>query len=206
MKTPEQGREWVRRWTASVSETIRIARGKMSAQQLSDRCAKLGYPIPRSTIQNLEIGRKESISIHEVVVLAQALNIPPLQLIFPIGREQNFELLPDTTVPTWLAASWFTGEKPYPVALTDGGWGAGDMRAWKSSPSYWFRGLDTLYGRWTSARSAVRNARDADREKESRAVLRDVEDDLKRHREAMRDMGMEPGPLSAELAHLDEAN
>src|SRR5215204_5435227 len=122
MKTPDEGRDWAKRWSRQVAATMLAARkrqGNLSAQGLSDRCAELGYPIPRSTIQNLEIGRKESISIQEVVILARALAIPPVVLMYPVGREASVEALPGADVDTWSAAKWFTGEASFPGADDD---------------------------------------------------------------------------------------
>ncbi len=180
----------------------------MSAQQLSERCAELGYPIPRSTITNLEIGRKESISIQEVAILAKALGIPPLSLVFPIGRERTVELLPGTEVPTWLAAQWFTGEGPFPAALLDGGWGANtdDMRAWKGGAPLYFRQLRTLREQWDRARGRARQARQEGSSEDvefTEQMLRDAEDQLRRYRGQMRQMGLDPGDPPAGLSDIE---
>lgn len=221
MKQPDEGREWVRRWTASVAETLKTARGRMSAQQLSERCAELGYPIPRSTITNLEIGRKESISIQEVAILAKALGIPPLALLFPIGHDQTFEVLPDTVIPTWLAAQWFSGEAPFSTPLDGGGWGAGPgaMPAWKNGSPQIFRKLYRGYDDWIDARRVLREAREAradavsekDREKAAaavayqEAVVRGIEEKIGEYRRSMRVFGFDPGPPPPALAHIDES-
>lgn len=120
--------------TQVIADAFARPGGKVSAQQLSERCTELGYPIPRSTIANLERGRKETISVQEVLVLARALEVPPLQLVFPVGRERTLVVLPGEVTSTWLAAERFTGEGPFPVALPGGDWGANTprMRAWKS--------------------------------------------------------------------------
>lgn len=209
MKQPEEGREWVRQWTASVAKTLQTARGKMSAQQLSNRCAELGYPIPRSTITNLEIGRKESVSLQEVVVLAKALDIPPLQLVYPLGRDRTIEVLPGTTIPTQLAAEWFTGEGAFPVALEDGAWGANgpEMRAWKSGIPLQFRELRKLQDQWNRARSRLVNAQDSgDRDgiELAEEQARVAEDQLLRHRLNMRIQGLDPGEPPLGISDLDD--
>ncbi|MDP9460265.1 MAG: helix-turn-helix domain-containing protein [Actinomycetota bacterium] len=212
MKQPDEGREWVRRWTASVAEALKAARGRMSAQQLSERCAGLGYPIPRSTITNLEIGRKESISIQEVAVLAKALGIPPLSLVFPIGRERTVEILPGAEVPTWLAAQWFTGEATFPVPLPDGGWGTNDnQQTWKTSAPFCFRLHSRLLKQWNDRRNDLRRARqspgstgDTEALEVQEELVRAAEDELRRYRELMRQVGLTPNALPEELAHLDQ--
>jgi hypothetical protein len=73
--------------------SIRKAR-KLSTQRLSDICSKrVGYAAPRNTIVNLETGRKESLSVQELVVIALALDTPPVVLRYPLDRD--VEIAPD---------------------------------------------------------------------------------------------------------------
>ncbi|SDY84775.1 hypothetical protein SAMN05661080_04795 [Modestobacter sp. DSM 44400] len=193
----------------------------MSGQQLADATATLGHPLPRSVIANLESGRRDTVSVAELLVLARALEVPPLQLVFPIGREAMNEVLPGTVIPTWLAAQWFTGEEAFPAALRDGGWGLStkEMSAWKASVPLLFRELDKLYERWNRARGAVQSAQlaatEAETTEEKEVNIRNVElreelqrraeDEVRRHRELIRGRGLDPGELRAEFAYIDEA-
>jgi len=193
MKTPDEGRDWAKRWSRQVAATMLAARkrqGNLSAQGLSDRCAELGYPIPRSTIQNLEIGRKESISVQEVVILARALAIPPVVLMYPVGREASVEALPGADVDTWSAAKWFTGEASFPGADDDV----------EESPTNYFRDQDRLLEEWRWIRRTLAAGDDID---SMHAAARGVEARLSRHRTAMRRRGLDPGALPAELAHVE---
>jgi transcriptional regulator with XRE-family HTH domain len=81
----------------------------MSAQELSDRCSELGYPVARNTITNLENGRKEVVSVQEVDVLARALNIPPVMLLYPIGLDDRVDVLPGAGRELFEAIQWFAG-------------------------------------------------------------------------------------------------
>lgn len=218
-----QNANWPKSLTAVIASQVQRTRGErgMSAQQLADATAALGHPLPRSVIANLESGRRETVSVAELLVIARALRVPPLVLVFPIGSEPTVEVLPETEIPTWLAAKWFTGEGPFPVALHDGGWGANteDMRAWKAGVPLLFRELDKLYDQWSSARGDIRNARLAATEAEdaeerearireatfSEEMLRRAEDQVRRHRDLIRRMGLDPGELRAEFAYIDEA-
>jgi hypothetical protein len=83
---------------------------KMSAQQLADRTAELGMPIPRSVLANLESGRRETVSVAEVLVLAAALGVAPIELISPVGFDQQTEMLPGREMDPLSAMRWFTGE------------------------------------------------------------------------------------------------
>jgi transcriptional regulator with XRE-family HTH domain len=62
--------------SAEVVAKLRALRKirKVSAQQLSDRMAELGYPVARTVIANLENGRRAEVSIDHVVIAAQALD------------------------------------------------------------------------------------------------------------------------------------
>lgn len=78
----------------------------MSAQRLSEACADLGMAIPRSVLANFEGGRRESVSVAEVFILAAALQVPPLLLAFPLGRLETMEPLPGIEVSPWGALHW----------------------------------------------------------------------------------------------------
>lgn len=86
----------------------------MSAQQLSDRCAELGMDIPRAVLANLENGRRTTISVAELLIVAQALDVPAVQLMFPLGRTAEIEPLPGRFDHPWTAVQRFTGESEYP--------------------------------------------------------------------------------------------
>ncbi len=214
--------EWARATTQRVGAEIRRLRGKArGAQWLSDRTAELGHRVGRSRISDLERGDRGGVlDVAELVVLARALDVAPLELVFPLGREAMTEVLPGTPVPTWLAAKWFTNEGPFPQALHDGGWGASteDLTAWKAGAPLLFRKLDTLYAEWAEARREAMDARDAaataetekDRERAFLLLqlrddlLRRTEDNIRSHREFIRLRGLDPGEVSPEFAHLDD--
>lgn len=73
--TPDQ----IRAQIASAVRATREKRG-LSASALADATEGV---ITRDTIANLESGRKRVIDVGEVVVLAKALGVSPLSLIYP---------------------------------------------------------------------------------------------------------------------------
>ncbi|WP_299489911.1 helix-turn-helix domain-containing protein [uncultured Gordonia sp.] len=85
-------------------------RGKRSAQWLADQTGELGHPIPRTTISETENGRRTSITVQELVVLAQALGVPPIELLYPGVPDADTEVLPNDRRTAWQAAQWFSGE------------------------------------------------------------------------------------------------
>lgn len=83
---------------------------KMSARQLAERCAALGMEIPQPVIANLENGRRPTVSVAELLVLAAALDVPPALLVAPLGHQETTEILPGREMPTWDAVLWQAGE------------------------------------------------------------------------------------------------
>lgn len=109
----EQNQDWPRRLSASIAAEVRryrLERG-MSTQQLADACAALGHPIARAVLSNLENGRRENVSIAELLVIAKALDIEPIFLMFPLGYEDTVEVLPGQTVATVDAVRWVAGDE-----------------------------------------------------------------------------------------------
>lgn len=100
---------WPDRLTRTIAGEIRRYRTErgLSGQDLADKCALLGMPIHRSVLANLENGRRPSVSVAELLVLAAALEVPPLLLVLPVGRQQSIEILPGLTIDTWEAARWW---------------------------------------------------------------------------------------------------
>jgi transcriptional regulator with XRE-family HTH domain len=108
---------WAARVTRSVAWQVHRHRKALgwSAQKLSDACAELGLEFPRSTLADLESGRRAHVSVAELLVLARALDVPPLLLLFPVGAEEETEVLPGEPRPSFRAAQWFAGAGPYPA-------------------------------------------------------------------------------------------
>lgn len=113
--------DWMARVGTSIAQEIRrhrLARG-MSAQQLSDACAKLGAPIPRTVISNIENGRRTNVSVAEVLVIARALGQPPGALVFPAGYVSQVEYLPEKQTDPLRALDWWSGTSLPPDARVE---------------------------------------------------------------------------------------
>jgi transcriptional regulator with XRE-family HTH domain len=82
----------------------------ISAQELADRVTEAGGKLSRQAISKIENGDR-GISVAELLVLARALEVPPLLLLYPDAER-------------WHAAKWFTGEAPLPGA-EDSDWNVG---------------------------------------------------------------------------------
>ncbi|WP_327662349.1 MULTISPECIES: helix-turn-helix domain-containing protein [unclassified Streptomyces] len=107
--------EWEDHVMATVAGAVRRRRKELrwSAQDLADKCEEIGYPIPRNVIANMESGRRATLPLVEVMVLARALRVTPIGLIYPVGYVPRVRALPyEDARPTWDALQWFTGESP----------------------------------------------------------------------------------------------
>lgn len=112
----ELGKAWALRVARLVGQRVQFYRktagpgGKrLTTDALSTKCAELDYPIDRSVIAKLERGLRHSVTLAEVLVLARALEVPPLSLMVPLGEEQDTEILPGDEMGTWPAARWIVG-------------------------------------------------------------------------------------------------
>jgi transcriptional regulator with XRE-family HTH domain len=90
----------------------------MSAAKLADRTVDIGFGISRSVVADLETGRKKSIDVPELLVLAAALGVSPAQLLYPDLPKGPVEILPGLQQESHDALRWFSGEaglmKPSP--------------------------------------------------------------------------------------------
>jgi transcriptional regulator with XRE-family HTH domain len=92
-------------------------RAKITGKQLADRTIELGYPIPHATIANIENGRRESLTVQELAVLARALAVPPVMLMYDTDPGPELvEVLPERHVTPFQATEWYTGEAALPEA------------------------------------------------------------------------------------------
>lgn len=96
---------WRERTTDAVGDAVaryRKERG-LSAQQLADRCAQLGGSLPRGVIAKLESRSRGSVTVDELLVLAEALGVPVVRLLAPLDNG-DVELFPGVPFGPWEAA------------------------------------------------------------------------------------------------------
>lgn len=81
--------DWQPTPTQVVAHRVRELRREhgWSAQALADRCAAAGMPhLGRDVLANLEAGRRDSVSIDEVLCLAVVLDVAPIDLFVPPSK------------------------------------------------------------------------------------------------------------------------
>src|SRR6478609_875348 len=85
----------------------------LTAQQLAERTAELGYPITRVAISKIETNKRVGkLDVAELLVLAAALDIPPVLLLFPGFPDGPVESLPGRDTESRKAVLWFSGQVP----------------------------------------------------------------------------------------------
>ncbi len=102
---------WPDEVTARIASEIKRLRGARSGQWLSDRTEELGHRVSRSTISEIETGRRKSITVTDLVLLAAALETAPIALIYPgpyLGEWVH--ITPSMELPKIAAVEWFSGE------------------------------------------------------------------------------------------------
>ncbi|MEU6033931.1 helix-turn-helix transcriptional regulator [Actinomadura sp. NPDC047616] len=205
---------WARNLSSTVASQVRYFRNRRgwSAQQLADACTVLGYPLTRSALANLESGRRPTIAVAELLILARALNVPPVLLVFPVGRLDTVEPAPGTEAPAWDAAKWFGGAAPFPAAPQQT-----IDRPPATDVLTLFRRHDRYIDEWAFATRKARGARsmrDEAATPEERAwrdetaetagrAARIAEEIIAETRQEMRRLDLMPPPLPAGLRHLD---
>lgn len=110
--------EGAKAWETELSRRIGAAvqtrrkQLKMTAQQLAERTKELGYPITRVAVSKIETNtRAGKFDIAELLVLAKALKVPPVSLLFSAAPDDSVEMLPGQTAPTFHAIAWFSGDR-----------------------------------------------------------------------------------------------
>jgi len=113
----ERGNEWSVRVTRGIGQRVAYYRKRadLTASMLSARCGELGLPIDRNVIAKLENGHRNSVTVDEVYVLAAALGVAPVMLLFGTGTEETAEVMPGRNVSSFRAARWFCDEGPLPL-------------------------------------------------------------------------------------------
>lgn len=91
----------------------------MSVAKFSGLTESLGYPISVNTITDLELGRRSRLEVAELLVLADALDVPPAALLFPELPDGVVRALPNTPMTSFDAVRWVSGEGDLPTRPWD---------------------------------------------------------------------------------------
>ncbi|MGW0711632.1 helix-turn-helix domain-containing protein [Streptomyces sp. NPDC002643] len=203
--------DWGSQLTTRVAEQIRRHRkaAGLTVAEAADACSARGLSVPKTTITNLETGRRSSVDLAEFIVLADVLGVPPIALLFPLDTAPTVDVLPGQPVPTWDALAWFTGETASPEAAP------------KGSPRELLDVFRAHSDAVSAARASMALAKDRrrmanttlnpNRRKELLEAATGYEqfafDDaraLREFRNTMRERGLVPPQLPTELAYIEQ--
>jgi transcriptional regulator with XRE-family HTH domain len=98
--------------TQEVARRVKELRGKrgLSAAALAKRMTELGVKWDRSIVANLEGGRRQTVSVAELLALALALNVAPVHLLVPIdGPDEPYWVTPGLTYRRDGVRAWIRG-------------------------------------------------------------------------------------------------
>lgn len=98
---------------------MREARGRkgMTAQGLAENLKGRGLDWDRQTVTKLETGRRQNVSVVELLALARALDVAPVHLLVPLDDKAAVQVTPTERVSAARARQWIRGNKP--LAGTD---------------------------------------------------------------------------------------
>lgn len=141
MTSPARSRaSWSERVTDQIVESVAHYQGirKVSTQELANRCTELGWPVKRASLSGLLTQRsRQSITVQELTVLARALEVPPVALLFPVHAGGRVEVLDGVEVDTMVAAEWWSGSPDAPwMTSALGERRATDRAAWGVQQRY----------------------------------------------------------------------
>lgn len=106
---------WKKDQVIRIGNAIRVLRGRRSAAWLSDATAELGERVERSTITDIETGRRRYVGIHELSVLALALGATPAALLtYGSMPDGPVSVAPGLSAPAHVVSAWWGGEAMSP--------------------------------------------------------------------------------------------
>jgi transcriptional regulator with XRE-family HTH domain len=126
-----------------LAERVRTFRTeqKLRQEDVAERTRQLGHPVSRLALVKIEAGgtRAASASLADVLVLAAALNVPPVLLFVPLGVDEAVELAPGLIVHPHRALDWVAGDDEGLQDVVP--WGSREAWFENSQPIRLFRGL-----------------------------------------------------------------
>lgn len=113
----EHAHAWQADLAGRIGRAVASRRTKLllTAASLSARTKKLGYPISSAAITKIENNERAGrIEVAEFLVLAAALELPPMLLLFPSFPEGSEQILPGLTGSTDAGVRWVSGTDGLP--------------------------------------------------------------------------------------------
>ncbi|MGH3783029.1 MAG: helix-turn-helix domain-containing protein [Pseudonocardiaceae bacterium] len=114
MEAPRRDGASTRSLTAGIARRVRALRteARLSGPGLATAMNGQGIPWNRTTVAKLETGRRESISVAELLALAVVLGVPPAWLLVDPKAGTPVPVAEGIEVDPWTALLWLTGSQP----------------------------------------------------------------------------------------------
>ncbi|ARG75774.1 hypothetical protein A4G30_16155 [Mycobacterium kansasii] len=108
MTNPSDATAWMKELSQRIALQVRTTRDKqgLSAAELAERT---NGAITRDTIANIESRKQRPINVAELIILAKALGVPPLSLIYPYLVDSPVDDAPGMSATNGEAALAFCG-------------------------------------------------------------------------------------------------
>jgi len=101
--------------TREIAQRMREVRDKrgLTGAELAERMTGLGVPWDRSIVANLENGRRQSVTVEELLALALILRAAPVHLIVPPDdSDAPYQVTAAVTESRFRVRSWIRGLFP----------------------------------------------------------------------------------------------
>lgn len=118
-----EGLSWTYGLAGRIGRAVAARRTQllMTAAGLSERTARLGHPISPAAVAKIENNERSGrFEVAELLVLAAALDIPPILLLHPGFPDGQEEVLPGVQASGEAGARWVSGTDGLPGAVDDG--------------------------------------------------------------------------------------
>ena len=101
---------WGARWSAGIGRNVGKARRAvgLTGEQLAQKTKQIGHEVTRSVIANIETGRRETVTVQDIAVLAAALGVPPVALLYDVSGPR-VAALPGQEMDAIEAEEWWSG-------------------------------------------------------------------------------------------------
>lgn len=112
----QAAKEWASQLAKQFGQAVKFWREKMelTAVELSNRTREIGYPITRATIAKIESNSRNSkVDVAEVLTLATALHVAPIDLIFPGLPSRKLFATQRVETTSEHAQEWFVSDPEF---------------------------------------------------------------------------------------------
>lgn len=112
----QEAKIWAHERAEAFGNAVQFWRKRLglTAVDLSNRTKEVGYPITRATIAKIESNSRNSkVDLAEITALSAALQVAPVDLIFPGQPAAKYRVTPRSPMVAQGCSDWFYGDENY---------------------------------------------------------------------------------------------